>query len=137
MITVSRQSRPRETPAVGVEAAATGQHALWRLVILHLIPGAIFTIFIFAAATALDAWGIDPIFALFSGIGLVLVPLELGYLALWAKRTTGSWSPLNAVDYTNPIPLGRLIGLAGGLAVWFLVGLVVSIVFLDEWFAEH
>jgi CAAX protease family protein len=113
------------------------QHSLTRSIILHLAPGAIFTAFIILAAPALASAGIDPIFALFGGIGLVLVPIELGYLALRARRTTGSWSPLNAVYYKERVPRGRLALLAGGLAVWFLLVLLVSIAFLDGWLAEN
>jgi uncharacterized protein len=113
------------------------QHSLTRSIILHLAPGAIFTVFILLAAPALASAGIDPIFALFGGIGLVLVPIELGYLAVQARRTTGSWSPLNAVDYKERVPRSRLALLAGGLAVWFLLVLVVSIAFLDGWLAEN
>lgn len=97
----------------------------------------IFTAFIILAAPALALAGIDPIFALFGGIGLVLVPIELGYLTLQARRMTGSWSPLNAVDYKERVPRGRLALLAAGLAGWFFVVLVVSIVFLDRWLAEN
>ena len=67
----------------------------------------------------------------------MLVPLELGYLAVHARRTTGSWSPLNAVDYKERAPAGRLALLAAGLAVWFLAVLMVSVAFLDAWLAEH
>jgi membrane protease YdiL (CAAX protease family) len=107
------------------------------LILLHLAPGAIFTIIVVAAAAILSARDIDPVFALFAGIGLILMPLELGYLAVYARRTTGSWSPLKAVDYTNRLPAGRLALLAGGLAVWFLLCLVVSIAVLDKWLVEH
>jgi membrane protease YdiL (CAAX protease family) len=112
-------------------------YTLARSIILHLAPGAIFTTFILLAAPALASWGIDPVFALFGGIGLVLVPLELGYLAVHARQTTGSWSPLNAVDYKERVPAGRLALLAVGLVVWFLAGLMVSVAFLDTWLATH
>jgi membrane protease YdiL (CAAX protease family) len=113
------------------------QYSLPRSIILHLAPGAVLTGFVILAASALDSWGIDPTFALFGGIGLILVPLELGYLAVYARRTTGSWSPLRAVDYTEGVPGRRLALLAGGLAAWFLLVLVVSIAFLDTWLAEN
>jgi membrane protease YdiL (CAAX protease family) len=106
-------------------------------IILHLAPGAVFTAFVVLAAPALASWRIDPIFALFGGIGVVLVPIELGYLAVQARRTTGSWSPLQAVDYKARVPGGRLALLAGGLAVWFLLVLLVSMAFVDAWLAEN
>jgi membrane protease YdiL (CAAX protease family) len=113
------------------------QHSLAQSILLHLAPGAVFTAFIILATPVLDSWDIDPAFALFGGIGLVLVPLELGYLAIYAWRTTGTWSPLSAVDYKERLPGRRLALLAGGLALWFLLCLVVSIAFLDEWFADN
>jgi membrane protease YdiL (CAAX protease family) len=110
---------------------------LTRSIVLHLAPGAIFAAFLILVAPALQSWAIDPVFALFGGIGLILVPLELGYLAVYARRTTGTWSPLAAVNYRQRIPGGRLALLAGGLAVWFLLVLIVSIAFVDTWLAEH
>lgn len=113
------------------------QHSLLKSTLLHLAPGAVFTAFLVLAIPALDSRGIDPAFALFGGIGLVLVPIELGYLAVYARRTSGYWSPLRAVDYIEPLPGRRLALLAGGLALWFLAVLVVSIVVLDEWLADN
>ncbi|HEX5165334.1 MAG TPA: type II CAAX endopeptidase family protein [Thermomicrobiales bacterium] len=101
------------------------------------MPGLVFTAFVIIAATVLSSWDIDPIFALFGGIGLILVPIELGYLAIYAHRTTQSWSPLEAVAYRNRVPGRRLAILTAGLVGWFLLCLIVSIAFLDEWLAEH
>ena len=126
------------TSSSGVEPSRVlEQHSLTRLIILHLAPGAIFTAFIILAAPALASAGIDPIFALFGGIGLVLVPIELGYLALQARRMTGSWSPLNAVDYKERVPPGQLALLAGGWPAGSSLVLLVSTVFLDRWLAEN
>lgn len=102
------------------------------LVVLHLWPGAIFTAFIVLAISV----GIEPAFALFAGIGLVLVPLELGYLALFARRATGSWSPLQAVDYKRPLPKRQVALAAGLLSGWFLIMLMLSILFVDAWLSE-
>ena len=107
-------------------------YSLRRSITLHLVPGAIFTVFLLLAVPAVTSRGIDPIFVFFGGIGLVLVPIELGYLAAYARRTTGSWSPLHAVDYRERLRGGRLALLTAGLAAWFLFGLGVSIAFLDE-----
>lgn len=116
---------------------APEQHSLVQSIILHLAPGALFIAFLIFATSVADSWGIDPVFALFGGIGLVLVPLELGYLVMHSRRTTGSWSPLKAVAYRERPPAGRLALMAGGLTVWFLLWLIVSIVVVDEWLAEH
>lgn len=101
--------------------------------VLHLWPGAVFTAFIILATSL----GVEPAFALFVGIGVVLVPLELGYLAIHSRRTTGSWSPLRSVDYKEPLPKGPLALLAVGLAAWFLLVLVLSIAVLDQWLSEN
>jgi uncharacterized protein len=111
------------------------QYSMMQLIVLHLAPGAIFTAVVIAAVSVLESWDIDPIFALFGAIGLVLVPLELGYLSVYARRTTGSWNPLRAVNYRNKLPARRLVLLAGGLAIWFLIALFVSIALIDEWLA--
>jgi membrane protease YdiL (CAAX protease family) len=103
------------------------------LILLHLAPGALFTVLLALTAPAIREWGIEPSLALFGGIGLVLVPLELGYLAAYAHHKTGSWSPLKAVDYRRPVAARRLIVLAGSLAIWFLTCLVLSMVLLEPW----
>ncbi|MDP3968854.1 MAG: CPBP family intramembrane metalloprotease [Nocardioides sp.] len=81
------------------------------------------------------ALGIEPLLALLVGILLVLAPLELGYLSIYARRTTGSWSPMAAVDYRARVPWKRLAVTAVGLAVWMILLVGVSMVFLDEWLA--
>jgi hypothetical protein len=56
---------------------------------------------------------------------------------MYARRTTGSWSPLKAVDYRERPETGRLVLLVAGLSLWFLFVLVVSIAVLDEWLADN
>lgn len=101
-------------------------------VLLHLLPGAALTVFVLLAAPALS-----PALALFLGIGLVVAPLELGYLAVYAHRTTGRWSPLRAVAYRRRLPVRRLAALGAALAAWFLLLVVPWTVLLDPWLAEH
>lgn len=86
-----------------IEHSHISQHPLWLSVVLSLFPGVALGAFIVATAPVLKGWGLDPIFALFGGIGLVIVPLELGCLALVARRTTGSWSPLAVTDYRSKL----------------------------------
>jgi hypothetical protein len=78
---------PRSTAAT--TGRAVQQHPLWLSVLLHLLPGAALTGFIVVMHAA---FGVEPLLALLAGILVVLAPLELGYLALHARRTTGSWS---------------------------------------------
>jgi hypothetical protein len=66
----ARQPAPR-LPQQGLVASA----------ILHLLPGVALTTFILLAAPWLEDRGVPGVVALFLGIGLVIAPLELGYLA--------------------------------------------------------
>lgn len=127
---LSRAARPRDS-------AVPDNYSLARLIALHLAPGAIFTLCVLAAATFLQRWDVDPSFVLFGAIGVVLAPLELGYLAWYARRTTGSWSPLAVVDYRNRVPGRRLALLAAGLATWFFIWLAVSIAVVDKWLVTN
>ena len=121
-------------PAVSVRSPE--QFSLVRSIVLHLAPGAVFTAFVVLVAPVFTSWGLDASLALFGGIGVVLVPLELGYLAFYARQTTGSWSPLRAVDYRARVPARRLMFLAFALAFWFLACLLVSMALVDQWLAR-
>lgn len=120
--------RDRSRPVV----PTPGQHSLATSVLLHLSPGLVLSAFIVMMAPTVQSWGLDPVFALFLGVGVVLAPLELGYLAVHARRTTGSWSPLAAVYYREKLPLRRLLPLAAGLAAFMLLFVVAHMAFLDR-----
>lgn len=128
---------PSSRTASPHEATSPEQHPLWLSVVLHLFPGAALAAFVIAVSPLLETQGIDALFALLLGIGVVIAPLELGYLALYAKRTTGSWNPLGAVSYRERLPRGRLALLAAGLAAWMLVFITASQLVFDTWIAER
>lgn len=136
MVTSVRQRRARG-PVIPPVPLIAEQYGPARLVVLHLAPGAIFTLAVLLAASFLNRWGVDPSFVLFGAIGVVLAPLELGYLALYARRTTGSWSPLRAVEFRNLVPGRRLAPMATALAAWFFIWLAVSIAVVDMWLATN
>jgi uncharacterized protein len=83
-------------------------------------------------APAVQSWGMDPFFAFLLGIGLVIAPLELGYLAFAAHRSTGRWSPMAAVDYDTKLPRGWLLRVGAALAGWMLLFVVAWMVFFDR-----
>ncbi len=120
-----------------IEHNPTPQHPLWLSVILSLFPGVALGAFIVGTAPLLKRWGLDPIFALFGGIGLVIVPLELGCLAIVAHRTTGSWSPLALTDYKSKLPPKRLLPMAISLAIWFILTLIAWITLLEGWVIDR
>src|SRR5512142_918997 len=120
-----------------LEHSHSPQHPLWLSVILSLFPGVMLGAFIVGVTPVLKGWGLDPIFALFGGIGLVIVPLELGCLAIVAHRTTGSWSPLALTDYKSKLPPRRLLAMASGLAIWFIFTLLTWISLLEGWVIDR
>jgi membrane protease YdiL (CAAX protease family) len=82
------------------------------------------------------SWGAEPALALFLGIGLVIAPLELGYLLLRAKAVSGSWSLSSVIAYRERPRAGQyLIGLAA--YAWFIAMLVLSLAVLDQWLADR
>ncbi len=113
------------------------QHRLWWSILLHLLPGAALTLFVVVAAPALRSAGFPTVFALFAGIGLVIVPIELGVLFAHARRTTGTFSLRSTVVYRERLPARRLVPITIGLFAWFAVWLVVATAVLDEWIAER
>lgn len=119
------------------EAVLERQHPLPLSILLHLLPGAALVMFVVLAAPTAESFGIPAAFTLFLGIPLVIVPLELGYLLVHAKRTTGSFALRSAVSYRNRLPRRQLAGWAAGLAAWFMVLFLASTMLLDEWLAEN
>ena len=126
--TVEARSGPRPSPQVG----SPHQYSLGVVIALHLLPGAALTAFI-VVATAL---GLESALALFLGIPLVIVPLELGYLLVRAKRTIGARSLSGVLPYREKLPMRKYLVLGSGAYAWFVVMLVVSLALLDEWIAH-
>lgn len=125
------------TPATMAPAPpGVPQHRLTTSVFLHLFPGIVLTAALVLSAPFLESRGIPLVLALFAGIGLVIVPLELGYLLLHAKRTTGTFSLRETVGYRERIPRRRFVLLTSGLTTWFLLWLALSTVFVDAWLAQ-
>ena len=114
-----------------------GQHSVGRSILLHLLPGAALAAFVLVAIPATDSWDVDPLAIFFAGIGLVIVPIELGYLTFQGKKLTGRLSPIAAVSYRERLGRGRTLRLGAILALWFLVVLVISIAVVDTWLAEN
>jgi hypothetical protein len=124
-------------PADSQSPDATATGSLWWTVALHLLPGLAFGVFIVAAVPLLEASDLDPLLALFGGIALVPVPVELGYLAVQGHRRSGSWSPLAAVDLRRRDAVRLELRQAAALAAWFIALLLVSLALLDRAIAEH
>jgi membrane protease YdiL (CAAX protease family) len=108
------------------------QHSVGRSIVLHLMPGAALLAFVVVAA----AVGIPAVVALLAGIGVVIVPIELGYLLLQARRKSGRWSLSEVVDYREPMPARRVALWTIPLVAWFIVLLMLSVGVLDQRIAD-
>jgi uncharacterized protein len=113
------------------------QHRIAWSVLLHLLPGAVLTVFIVLAAPVVRDLGFPAVFALFIGIPLVIVPIELGILLVHARRTTGTFSLRRTVVYRERVAVRRLVPLVAALFAWFTAFLVLATAVLDEWIAAR
>lgn len=68
-------------------AADPEQHSVAKSIVLHLFPGLALATFVVLTAPTFAAWGMEPFFVVFIGVGLLIAPLELGYLSLRARRS--------------------------------------------------
>jgi membrane protease YdiL (CAAX protease family) len=129
-----RTSEPRTSELVRKlppQRESVEQYPLGYAIALHLLPGAALALFIVLAAPLVGA-----LFALVLGIGVVIVPIELGYLLYRAKRTTGTWSLASVVNYRERLSLPKYALWGFGLYAWFTAVLFASIAMFDAWIAR-
>jgi uncharacterized protein len=107
-----------EPSAAATTHSEREQHSLMRSALLHLAPGLLSLAFYIAVAPAVQAWGFPPLFASILTIPLVIVPFMLGWMALQARRVTGSHAPLAVVQYRERVPPRRLAGWSVALILW-------------------
>jgi len=77
----------------------------FELIALHLFPGIMIGLFYYILAWLFTENGINAYFALMLIIAIVLVPLELGIISFWSKKTTGKWSVASVLDFRKKIGL--------------------------------
>jgi uncharacterized protein len=101
-------------------AAGTGveQHSISRSIVLHLLPGALITLFYILVAPAVRRAGFPSLLAIFLAIAVVLIPCELGYLFYEAKRRNGRLSLTGVVLYRDRLPVWHVVFLVLGLFLW-------------------
>ncbi len=79
-------------------------HTIWQTVGLHLIPGALITVFFFLIAPFTMKAGFPAVMALLLGILVIVISIELGYLLYQGWKLTGRLSLKGVVAYREPIP---------------------------------
>ncbi len=94
------------------------QHPLDRSVLLHLLPGALITLFFALVAPVARSFGLPSLFAIFLAIMFVLIPFELGYLLWQGKKRNGRLSLEGVIVYREPTPAWQFLLLVLGLFAW-------------------
>jgi uncharacterized protein len=102
-------------------------HSIGKTLVLHLLPGALITLFIFLALPVVMRWGFPAPFALALAILLVLIPFELGVLFYEGRKRNGRFSLEGIVLNREPIPLRQFFFIVPPLFLW--VGLCFLILF--------
>lgn len=90
------------------------------LLALHLVPGALMTLGFVVLAPLAEGIGFPPIAALLGAILLVLVPVELGLLAIAARRESTAVADL--IPYRRPIARRTWAWLVPSLIVLAFLG---------------
>jgi uncharacterized protein len=91
---------------------------IWRMVGLHLIPGALITAFFFLTAPTVMRAGYPPLLAILLAILFILIPFELGYLLYQGKKQNGRISLQGIVLFRDRLPVWQLALLVVGLLIW-------------------
>ena len=97
------------------------QHSIGRSVVLHLLPGALITLFFALTAPVARGLGFPSLLAILVAIPFVLIPFELGYLLREGRRRNGRLSLEGVVLYRQPIPPWQFAVLVIGLFLWSAV----------------
>jgi len=92
--------------------------SIWQMLGLHLIPGAMITVFFFLTAPAIIRAGYPPIMSLFLAILLILIPFELGFLYYQGKKLNGRYSLEGVVLLRERIPTWQFVLLVFALVSW-------------------
>jgi uncharacterized protein len=102
-------SRPAHTDPAPLSAG--------RLVMLHLLPGALATAVYVLLADVVAGAGLPPLFALLVAIALVIVPFELAIVL-----RAGTQGPLSAIPYREPMRARDWVVLVPALTVVAVIG---------------
>lgn len=118
METALSQLEPR-APALSY---AVPRHSLPRSLTLHLLPGALCTVFFSLSGPLLESIDAPAFLAIFLGIGLLIIPMELGWLLIEARRQNGSFSLEGIVLNREPMSRRKYLAfiVPGTLWIWFV-----------------
>jgi membrane protease YdiL (CAAX protease family) len=113
------------------------QHSLGKSIVLHLLPGLLLVLFYALTAPLALKLGLPAFFALMVGTGLILIPFELGFLFLQAKKRNGTLSLRGIVAYRQPIPVWQYAVLAFLSFAWLILIFSILGQSVDKFFINH
>lgn len=114
---------------------ADKQLSIPKMILFHLLPGAVGTIVYIAIAPFLMGSGYPSIFSILVAAAGVIMPIELGYLFYQAKQTNGTFSLKNVLLFRDALPKWQYVVIPLILVIWgFLVTGVTPL--LDNLIAE-
>jgi uncharacterized protein len=117
-----------------LDTEVDGQHSVGRTLVLHLLPGALITVFYAGAVPVVRSLGFPSFMAIFLAVALVLVPFQLGYLVYQARKHGAGLHTV--VNYREPVPRVQFFVLVVSLFAWS--GVTFALVFppLDDFFID-
>ena len=120
--------------------AGAEQHSLGRTIILHLLPGVLLLAWFVVAGPLAENLGAPAFLAIIAGIGVVIIPFELGTLLYLGWQRNGRLSLEGVVLYREPIPLWQYAllvpaGVALMVFAFFAVGPPTDSFLIERFFA--
>ncbi len=91
--------------------------ALVTTILLHLIPGAVGTLFYILAVPVVTSLGYPPLLAIYSAI-IIIVAIELGYLVYHARTTRQKFFSAEVVTNRERIPAWQYVAFVLAFVVW-------------------
>jgi len=128
----SGENRPSQVPSdssqtsPGTDTVGVPQYGLLKLLVLHLLPGALATLAYLALVPLASRVHFPTMSALLLSAAIALVPLEMGHLLLQGKRLNGRWSLAGIVLYQRKWAGWRYFLMALGLFVLSVAGYTLS-----------
>ncbi len=87
------------------------QHSVVTSIGLHLIPGAVMTLFFVLVTPLLVRSGLPPVWGLLLGALVVIIPFELGVMLYTGQQHTGKLSLQGSVVYREPLTFRQYLWL--------------------------
>lgn len=93
-------------------------HSIWQSIGLHLIPGALITLFFYLVTPLLQNAGFPPMMGILLAILVILIPFELGYLLYQGRKTGGRFSIKQMIGEQQPVVWWQFVLITFGLVFW-------------------